>query len=352
MATSGTVSQTTFDTRKVIEHAFRRCKIRAEQLTAEHAQVALDALYLQLSALANRGMQLWCIERLIIPLYQAQATYVMPDGTVDLTNANIRTLTRLTGTYATSAGGTVANAFDDDFSTKCTQVSTGGNISVQFSSDTQVTSVGVLSGSTATWTLTFERSDDGITWTTALATPSTDYVDNEWQWFDIDGAIAAEYFRVRVNSAGTLSVRELYFGNTPSEIPIARLNQDDWTALPNKAFAGRPLQYWLDRQRSVPVMRTWPACDLNSRYQQFIVWRRRQVEDIGTMAQTLDIPQRWYEAIVWGLATRLAQELPEIDASVIPALETNAINAADLAQGEERDNSPMMITPTIGVYTA
>ena len=352
MATSGTVSQTTFDTRKVIEHAFRRCRLRAEQLTAEHAQIALDALYLQLSALVNRGMQLWCIERLIVPLYQGQAAYTMSDGTVDLTNTNIRSLSRLEGTYTSSASGTVASGFDDDFSTKCTQTSSGGNIKVQFDDDTSVTSVGILPGTSATWTLTFERSDDDVTWTTALATASYAYVDSEWKWYDIDGAQEAEYFRVRVNAAGTLSVREIFLGNTPAEIPIARLNQDDWTAFPNKAFEGRPLQFWLDRQRNAPIMRTWPVCDLNSRYQQFIVWRRRQLEDIGTMAQVLDIPQRWYEAVVWGLATRLAQEVPEIDAAIIPMLESNALNSADLAQSEERDNSPMFLSPTIGVYTA
>lgn len=56
MAYSGTISQTIFDTRRVIENAARRCKMPPQTLTAEHIDVANDQLYLMLSALANQGL--------------------------------------------------------------------------------------------------------------------------------------------------------------------------------------------------------------------------------------------------------------------------------------------------------
>ena len=68
MAYSGTVSQTTFDTRRVIEHAARRCRMPAQTLTSEHVDIANDNLYLLLSALANEGAPLWCIQKTIYPL--------------------------------------------------------------------------------------------------------------------------------------------------------------------------------------------------------------------------------------------------------------------------------------------
>ena len=53
MAYSNTVSQTVFDTRKVMENAFRRCRVRPEQITAEYVSVANDQLYLLLSEMAT-----------------------------------------------------------------------------------------------------------------------------------------------------------------------------------------------------------------------------------------------------------------------------------------------------------
>ena len=63
MAVSGTVSTTVFNTRKVIDHAYRRCRIPPEGISSEQISFALDSLYLILSMLANRGLQLWCIEK-------------------------------------------------------------------------------------------------------------------------------------------------------------------------------------------------------------------------------------------------------------------------------------------------
>ena len=62
MATSGTVSTTQFTTRQVIDHAYRRCRLGAQQITSEMIDIANDQLYLILANLANRGVQLWCIE--------------------------------------------------------------------------------------------------------------------------------------------------------------------------------------------------------------------------------------------------------------------------------------------------
>ncbi len=46
MATSGTVSTTNFTTRQVIDHAFRRCRLGAQQITSEMIDVANDQLYI------------------------------------------------------------------------------------------------------------------------------------------------------------------------------------------------------------------------------------------------------------------------------------------------------------------
>jgi hypothetical protein len=73
--------------------------------------------------------------------------------------------------------------------------------------------------------------------------------------------------------------------------------------------------------------------------------------DVGTLTQEVEIPQRWYEAIVSLLAARVALETVEVDPQLIPMLDAKADKALMIAQMEERDNSPMMIQPNISPYT-
>jgi hypothetical protein len=73
--------------------------------------------------------------------------------------------------------------------------------------------------------------------------------------------------------------------------------------------------------------------------------------DVGTMTQDVEVPQRWLEAIVAGLAAKMALELVEVDVNLIPILDQKAASTLYIAQMEERDNSPMMIAPNISPYT-
>lgn len=352
MATSGTVSTTTFDTRKVIDHALRRCRIPTPQVTPEMQQIGRENLYLLLSALANRGLPLWTIQKQILPLVTGQIQLDMPTGTIDVLNSTLRNLTRLEGDYLSSAAGTVANAFDDDYDTSCTQTSTNGNISIELESETLLTSWGILPNGALTTALALDKSDDGTTWTVVATYASDTYSDEVWYWFDIDPAPTALFYRLRATGGGTLNLRELYFGNTPNEIPMYRMNRDDYVNLPNKMFQSRPVQFWFDRQRDTPVMWLWPAVSDQFREYQIVITRARYIEDVGTLQQTLDIPQRWYEAIVWMLAWRMAAELPEVDKALIPTLKAMNDEQMSLVEAEERDNSPIKIAPDVSMYTA
>lgn len=327
MAYSGTVSQTTFNTRRVIEHAARRCKLPAQSLSAEHVDIANDALYMLLSDLANQGAPLWCVQKSIYPLYEGTGYITTFSGTVDILNANLRWLSEVTGTETVTA------------TTKITH----------FSTQTPVTTVGIRWASAAV-PVEFSRSDDGVTWT-IIQSEVPNGTNGEWSWYDLGSVVAANYFRVRATS-GTLNFSQIYLGNNPTEIPLSRLSRDDYTNLPNKAFtSNRPLQYWLDRQSLSPVMNLWPVPNAAASVMQIVVWAHRHIMDVGTMTQELEVPQRWYETIVAMLATKLAMEFVEVDPSVIPMLDAKAQQTLYMAQQEERDNSPINIAPAIGAYT-
>lgn len=327
MAVSGTVSQTTFNTRKVIDHAFRRCRLPPQGISSEMIAVANEALYLILSSLANRGIQLWCIEKEILPLYEAVSEVPLPVGTVDILNANFRTLTELQGT----------------------ETSNSTTVSVDFGEDTQVTNIGVLFNGASTGYVV-QTSPDGSTWTTVLTVADPGLVAGQWNWTDLQGTLAEQYCRV-VATSGTLNQEDVFFGNTPTEIPVARINRDDYSNLPNKTSQGRPLQYWLNRQREYPIMNVWQVPNGDFTFAQIVCYVKRYIMDVGTMTQEIEVPQRWYDAIVYCLASKLAEELPSVDPQMLPILDQKMLRALKEAEDEERDNSPIYFTPNIAIYT-
>jgi len=329
VAVSGTVSTTVFNTRKVVDHAYRRCRIPPEGISSEQISFALDTLYLILSMLANRGLQLWCIESYLMPLYQAQGLMTLPNGIVDILNTNLRTVEVLNSTT--------------------TNTTTSTTYQTLFPSTTQVTTVGIeWSGASTAYAL--ETSSDGATWLTVATQANPSVTAGMVTWVDIQGTLATLYFRVRATT-GTLNQTQVILANMPNEIPMARLNRDDYVNLPNKAFQGRPLQFWVDRLLNAPVLYLWPVPSAQFVTAQVVVWVKRYIMDVGTMTQEIEIPQRWYDAIVYVLASRLAEETPTVDPQMIAILDQKAQRSLLEAENEERDDSPIYLTPNIAGYT-
>jgi hypothetical protein len=327
VAFSNTIAQTSFITQKVVDNAFRRCKLKPQQITSEDIETAYDALYMLLSELANTGVPLWCIEGLILPVYEGVKKVLLPVGTVDILNENLRTIS--------SVDGTTAN-------TSTTSTTT-------FSSDSYVTTVGVL-WSAASTPIALERWD-GAQWVT-IQSETPDAVAGEWTWYDLSTVIAASQFRVRATT-GALSFTQIVLGNNPSEIPLARMNLDDYFNLPNKDFRNsQPLQFWYDRQVPQPIMTLWPVPDGSCpARKQIVLKRHRQIMDVGTLTQELEVPQRWKKGITTSLALELGRSVPEVDPAVIPDLISARKEAMDLVWSEERDNSPTKWAPNIAMYT-
>lgn len=351
MAVSGQISEQSYPIYKITEMAIRRATAApAAIITAEMAQVARDHLFLMQSAWAANGVNLWCQEKLVLGLYPNVGPVTTPVGTIDVLNATFRKCTRPTGTNTSSAGGTADNAFDGDVDTVCTQTSALGNLKVDYGSgsDQIVVTAGYLPGATATLALVYEYSTDDVTWTTAYTADSAAYTDGVWVWQDMPAPFEARYFRCRATS-GTLVVRELYFGTSPSEIVVARLNRDDYVGQPSKQSVGDITSFWLDRARDRPVMYLWPVP--SSTFNQLVVWRHRYIMDPGTAQNDADVPQRWLDAVVKGLAARMAMELPGVDMGRVPILERQAQEALNFVGSAEYDNSPINLIPDISVYS-
>ena len=325
MAYSGSIGNTTFNALKVVDHAFRRCRLPAQAITAEMQSYALDSLYLLLSEMANIKTPSWCIEKLILPMYQNQPIVELPVGTVDVLNLNYRTLQPVSGTTVT----------------------TSTSYTVSFSSQTVVDTVGI-EWSAVSVPVTFQVSTNGTVWVT-VGTSSVVAAAGEITWTDISGALAYPYFRI--TSTSPINYAVISLGNMPNEIPLGQLNRDNYVNQSNKVFPGRPSNFYYQRDLPVPVVYIWPAPFPAAEQAQLILWRHRQIMDTQNLQQDVEVPQRWLQAIVDGLAAKVAAETAAVDINLIPALEQRQSISMQRAWDGDNDGSPIQINPGIGVYT-
>lgn len=327
MSFSNTVSQTTFNTRRMVDAAARRCKMPASQISGENLTIAKEALYLLLSDLANDGAPLWAIEKAIYPLYEGVNYVTTYRGTVEVLNANWRQLSEASGTVSTT-------------STSHTTL---------FDETTSVTTAGVK-WSGASVPVRLERSDDGASWT-VIQSEDQAVSAGEWTWFDLDSVVPSLYFRITATS-GTLSYSEVYLGNTPYEVPLAVYNRDDYSSFPNKHISqNRAYGYWEDRKALSPVLRLDRMPSSTAEHCQIVARVHRHIMDVGTFQQDVEVPQQWLEAITAMLAAKLAMEWVEVDASLIPMLDSKADAAKYRALNFDTDSSPMRLLPDISAYS-
>jgi len=357
VATSGTVGSTVFTNQQIIDHAFRRCKMVEQEITGEHIEIALDMLWLYTQTLVNKGIKLWNLVPLLEPIYHRQQTLPLPIGTEDTYTINLRNQQVLGGT-ASATEGVADNAFDRDLTTACTQVSAAGSITLLIPSATYVSTFGILPNVTDTWDYVIEGSNDNfVSQTVTLLTRIAQAVQaNQWLWVDVQGPFATgvtEFTSYRLRATGTtvLDVIELEFQHTPNEIPMYKLNRNDYVNLPDKISTGRPTQFWYDRQRTIPELELWPNPGAEFTFQQVTGYIQRQVQDVGEMKDELEVPDRWYLAIVCNLAAQMGREIKEVQEEIIPRLDLDAKNYLDDAWTGETDESEAYLRPNISPYT-
>jgi hypothetical protein len=359
MAYSDTYGQI-YSVQTVIDHAARRCGKLAEELTSEQLVSARESLGFVLTNLINIGIQYWAIEKKVFGLNADQYIYTLPNGANDVLNALYRTMNRPepngTGGYINADGGITYYGFDGDVNTWVQQTSPNGSLGIDYGLNNYVYagSIGILpyvaGGGSATWSLIYEYSVDGLVWNTLTDLGEVVVTDKQWIWTDIDPGQTVQYYRVRAYNGSTLGLREFFVGNNSREITMSRLNRDDYTNLPNKNFtANQPYQFWFDRTVPDPKIYLWPTP--SDPFIQMTVWYSKQIMDVGDLKGELQIPQRWYLAVVNMLAHQMAMELPQVDMARVQYLEAQAEKSRDLAEQEERDRSPIYFSPNISCYT-
>jgi len=326
MATSGTIGATTIDTSSVIEHALRRCKILPSAQTPEMVLIAKENLYMLMLNLSNRGLNLWAVERRFIGVNSGQATYDTPTGTLDVLNVLYTQPTLEAVTFSTTAAGGKAQI-------------TSANIK----------RVGFSVSSVYSGALVISSSADDVSYTTLTTLPISGYSPGQFYWADLPVTTTATYFKVESAATPYPVVSAIKCASASYDLPCTQWNRDTYAAINNKAQVGRPSTSYFFEKKISPTLTVWPVPNNNDDH--LTVYVHRQPQDVGSLTQQLEIPQRWLDGVIWLLASRLCYELPNVDGNTVQMVSQMAQQQVFEAEGAESDGAPIFLMPNIRVYS-
>ena len=147
--------------------------------------------------------------------------------------------------------------------------------------------------------------------------------------------------------ANTVTMLDAYIAYQSPEIDriIMPVSRTEYASYPNKTQQGFPTVFWFDRLLS-PTVTLWPVPDGNETSLKYYRVIRIQDADMnGT--QQVDIPPIWLEAMVYGLAERLAMIwAPEKAALMKPF----ADEAYEIAAAQNVEQASQFISPQISGY--
>jgi hypothetical protein len=148
--------------------------------------------------------------------------------------------------------------------------------------------------------------------------------------------------------AETIMILDAYISTgTPSvDRIIWPISRTDYASIPNKTSQGFPSQFWFDRTIS-PTITLWLVPDQNGPY-TLTYFRFRQIYDaVIQNGFNPEVPVRWLDAMVAGLAYRLARiYAPELE----QIRQMDAEKAWAIAATQDTENTSLYISPGLSGY--
>lgn len=129
------------------------------------------------------------------------------------------------------------------------------------------------------------------------------------------------FWKVLAEQSHTLAVNETSFSLAPGAIdviaavlrrsnldtPMGPASLEDWRSIPDKAVAkGFPRRFWVERVDVPPVMHCYPMSE--NATDQIVYDALAYFNDNSRLSAAVEVPERWNEAFVAGLAAKLAEK--------------------------------------------
>jgi len=306
MTTSST-NAFNLDLNDLIEEAFERCGL--ELRTGYDFKTARRSLNLLTVEWANRGINLWTVEQGQITMNTGQATYALPNDTIDLLDQTIRQNNGTTNQTDIN----ISRISEPTYMTIPNKLTQGRPIQVwinrqsgQTNNLASTTLNGAISATDVTITLTS---------TVGLATSGFIKIDNETiVYSNISGNQLLNCSRGQANTtaASHLTAASVFTQNLPS-------------------------------------INVWPTPNAGGGY-VFVYYRLRRMQDAGSGVTEQDIPFRFIPCMVAGLAYYISMKKPEVSPDRVVMLKTDYEQQFQLASEEDREKAPIRFVPRTLFY--
>ncbi len=341
MAASGINDRTRIALDKLLDQSFARAGIKPQLVSGEMLNFALTDLDLLLKNMSATGVQLWCYERIVVPPIVGARKLPMPEGTDDIDHASIRRqnvlpplslitnavdVTALMGAAGYPAPATYSSliytfqtaALGGEYDMELAFLtSKSRSLAVSYSSDGTTYSAQTLLGD-ATINNVLSVSSNAMTFT--LNVPK--------------GTVAIKLDDVSYTGALPLDPLNFKVVRGGSETPLVQIGEGAYQNLGDATSDQTPYQYFVDRNVDVLNMMLFPIFGLNSSINKdLVIWRKRHIMDVGRVTNTLDLPSRWMEPLVWHMAWRVAVREPDATKGIWTSLK----NVADEMETKTRE---------------
>ena len=301
MTTSG-LSSFNLDLTELVEEAFERCG--KELRSGYDLKTARRSINLLAVEWANRGINLWTIEQGQIPLVTGQAIYALPVDTIDLLDTVIRT-----GSNQNQIDINISRISESTYLTIPTKNAQGRPIQVwvnRQSGNTNATSSSVLAAE-------ISATDTTITLSSTVSLPSSGFIKLESEiivYQNVSGNQLLNCFRGQANTAAVTHVI-----NTPVY------------------------------QTFLPNINIWPTPNAPGDQYTFVYYRMRRMQDSGGGVSTQDIPFRFINCLVAGLAYNISVKLPDVAPDRVLFLKQDYEQQFKLAADEDREKASIRFVP-------
>jgi hypothetical protein len=291
----------------LIEEAFERCGL--ELRTGYDFRTARRSLNLLTVEWANRGINLWTVEQGQITMNTGQATYALPNDTIDLLDQTIRQNNGTTNQTDIN----ISRISEPTYMTIPNKLTQGRPIQVWINRQSGQTNT--IASTTLNGAIDADDTAITLTSTVGLATSGFIKVDNE-----------------------TI----VYSNISGNQLLNCSRGQDNTTAAPHLTGASVFTQ-------NLPSINVWPTPNAGGGY-VFVYYRLRRMQDAGTGVTDQDIPFRFIPCMVAGLAYYISMKKPEVAPDRIMMLKQDYEQQFQLASEEDREKAPIRFVPRTIFY--
>ena len=307
--TSGT-SVFNLDLTELAEEAFERC---GSQLRSGYDLRTLRrSLNLLTIDWANRGINLWTVEETSIQLTTNLGVYAVPTDTIDILDLETRTSNT---SVSNQTDINLSRISESTYATIPNKLTTGRPVQVYFnrqSGNADVSEYLLASSITSTST------------TITLKTATNANIAN-----------------LNLRSTGFIQIGSeiiTYTNIVGNQLQNCWRGQNNTTAAAHTADDAITIQY-------LPCLNIWPTPDGGGGPYTLVYWRMRRIQDAGGGVNIQDVPFRFINCLVAGLAYLMSVKIQGTDPNRVLFLKQDYEDQFNLASQEDRETAPIRWVP-------